>query len=213
MSVREEDRAAGEVDAGEVDAGEVDAGEVGHRCPAARRAARRPVRWGLVAGGTVVVVAGVAGGLLVFAGDGDAPKASGPATATATVVRTDLSDSTSVDGTLGFADSYTVIAGGHGHLTWLPDEGVTIHRGKRVYAADGVSVPLFYGATPLWRPLRTGVSDGPDVRELERNLSALGYGDDMTVDDTFTAATAAAVRAWQDDREGHRPARSRPATS
>jgi peptidoglycan hydrolase-like protein with peptidoglycan-binding domain len=63
---------------------------------------------------------------------------------------------------------------------------------------NGHSVPLFYGATPLWRPLSSGVS-GADVRELERNLTALGYGDDVTVDEDFTAATAAAVRSWQDD--------------
>jgi peptidoglycan hydrolase-like protein with peptidoglycan-binding domain len=124
---------------------------------------------------------------------------SSAAPATADIVRTDLTDQTEVDGTLGFADSYTVAGSGHGRLTWLPDEGSTIRRGKRVYEVDGHKVPLFYGAVPFWRTLRSGVSDGRDVRELESNLKALGYGDDVTVDDSFTAATAAAVRAWQDD--------------
>ena len=43
-------------------------------------------------------------------------------------------------------------------------------------------------------------SDGPDVEQLERNLRALGYGDDFTVDDDFTYATPAAVKEWQEDR-------------
>jgi peptidoglycan hydrolase-like protein with peptidoglycan-binding domain len=40
------------------------------------------------------------------------------------------------------------------------------------------------------------------VRQLERNLDALGYDADgrMTVDDEYTWATAAAVRALQEDR-------------
>ena len=40
---------------------------------------------------------------------------------------------------------------------------------------------------------------GADVLELERNLRALGYGDYLSVNRTFTAATARAVKAWQDD--------------
>ena len=44
---------------------------------------------------------------------------------------------------------------------------------------------------------------GPDVTQLERNLSALGYGG-FTVDDSFTAATTAAVKRWQ--KEMGRPA-------
>jgi peptidoglycan hydrolase-like protein with peptidoglycan-binding domain len=161
---------------------------------------RRPVRRRLVLGG-IALAAVVAAGAVALSGRGSGSgHASGPALATADIVRTDLADRTEVDGTLGFAGSYTVTAGGHGRLTWLPDTGDTIRRGKRVYGVDGHGVPLFYGATPLWRPLRDGVSDGPDVRELERNLSALGYGDGLTVDSSFTAATAAAVRSWQDDR-------------
>lgn len=178
MSVREEERA--------------------DREPEVAARSRRPVRR-LILGG-IALAAIVAAGAVVLLDGGSGPRhASGAAPATAVVVRTDLADRTEVDGTLGFAGSYTVTASGRGSLTWLPDSGATIRRGKRVYGVDGHSVPLFYGATPLWRPLRSGVSDGADVRELERNLSALGYGEDMTVDGSFTAATAAAVRSWQDD--------------
>jgi hypothetical protein len=37
------------------------------------------------------------------------------------------------------------------------------------------------------------------VRQLEENLVALGYGEDLDVDETFTADTAAAVEAWETD--------------
>jgi peptidoglycan hydrolase-like protein with peptidoglycan-binding domain len=56
-----------------------------------------------------------------------------------------------------------------------------------------------YGSLPLYRTLSDGVGDGRDVKQLERNLKALGYGDDMTVDDQFTGVTAEAVKDWQDD--------------
>ena len=90
---------------------------------------------------------------------------------TAGVVRTDLADRTEVDGTLGYAHTYTVLAGGAGRLTWLPAVGTVIRRGQRVYDVDGHRVPLLYGAIPLWRTLRSGVSNGRDVLELERNLA------------------------------------------
>jgi hypothetical protein len=41
-------------------------------------------------------------------------------------------------------------------------------------------------------------TEGTDVLQLERGLSALGY-DPGTIDGTYDASTAAAVRAWQDD--------------
>ena len=74
-----------------------------------------------------------------------------------------------------------------------------IGRGGTLLAVDNQPVQLFYGSIPPWRDLADGVDDGPDVKELERNLVALGYDPDrtMTVDDHFTAATAAAVERWQ----------------
>jgi peptidoglycan hydrolase-like protein with peptidoglycan-binding domain len=153
-------------------------------------------RWLLL--GTLFLV-GVAGTVLVLrdGSGGEAP--AGPAVSTASVTRSDLSDRTEVDGTLGYAKSYTVAVGTQGKLTWLPEVGDVITRGRRVYGLDGHSVPLFYGSTPFWRDLSYGMDDGRDVLELERNLAALGYGDGMTVDDHFSSETRAAVKDWQDD--------------
>jgi peptidoglycan hydrolase-like protein with peptidoglycan-binding domain len=165
------------------------------RVPADRPRRRRRL---VMAGIAAAAIAAAGAAVVLTRGSGE-HHTSGPALATVAVARTDLTDRTDVDGTLGYADSYTVAGSGRGRLTWLPDEGAVIRRGKRVYEVDGHRVPLFYGARPFWRPLQVGVSDGPDVRELERNLTALGYGSGMTVDDHFTSATAAAVRDWQDD--------------
>jgi peptidoglycan hydrolase-like protein with peptidoglycan-binding domain len=51
---------------------------------------------------------------------------------------------------------------------------------------------------PPYRLLKVGVDDGTDVKELEQNLSALGYTG-FTVDEHYTDATAQAVRDWQED--------------
>ncbi|MFI6584117.1 peptidoglycan-binding protein [Embleya sp. NPDC050493] len=91
---------------------------------------------------------------------------------------------------------------GPGTITWLPGVGETLARGDRVYGRDGTKVPLFYGETPFWRALSVGVDKGVDVRELEQNLQALGYGG-FTVDEKFTDATATAVKKWQKDM-GHK---------
>jgi peptidoglycan hydrolase-like protein with peptidoglycan-binding domain len=61
---------------------------------------------------------------------------------------------------------------------------------------NGRPIPLLYGSTPLTRQLTTGVS-GDDVRELENNLIALGYGSGVAADGSFTDADAAAVKRWQ----------------
>lgn len=144
------------------------------------------------------VVAGLAVGAFVVTARGDrrpAPAAAAPPTVP--VVRTDLVETQQVDGTLGYAGTAVVSSELNGIVTWLPQPGDTIARGQHVYEAGGRPVPLFYGTKPFWRDLYDGVSDGPDVRILEQNLKALGYGEGLTVDDTYTAATAARVRQWQ----------------
>ncbi len=160
------------------------------------RRRRRALKIIALLGGVAVLAVGAAVALHRGGGGGAAVTAALP---TAQVVRTDLSDRTKVDGTLGFADTYTVLSGGSGRLTWLPEAGDEISRGQRVYGLNGHRVPLFYGSTPFWRPLREGMDDGKDVLALERNLAALGYGDGLTVDDHFSSATKAAVEDWQDD--------------
>jgi peptidoglycan hydrolase-like protein with peptidoglycan-binding domain len=118
------------------------------------------------------------------------------------VQRQDLSGQTKVDGTLGYAGSATVQSPLTGRITWLPTVGTVVRRGGALLAVDNQPVQLFYGTRPAWRDLAVGVDDGPDVRQLEQNLVALGYDPDhqITVDDHYTWATKAAVKRWQKAR-------------
>ncbi len=83
-----------------------------------------------------------------------------------------------------------------GVYTALPAAGRTVSRGQTLYAVSGRPIPLLYGSTPLVRQLTAGVS-GDDVKELEDNLIALGYGSGLTADGSFTQADAIAVKRWQ----------------
>jgi len=133
---------------------------------------------------------------------GTPPAAPAAPTATATVQRQDLSGQTKVDGTLGYAGSASVQSPLSGRITWLPRTGQVIRRGGTLLSVNNQPVQLFYGTKPAWRDLSVGVDDGPDIRQLEQNLVALGYDPDhdITVDDHYTWATKAAVKRWQKAR-------------
>jgi len=118
------------------------------------------------------------------------------------VVRTDVQARTDLSGGLAYVADLTVanrLAGPEGGatLTGLATQGTVVRRGETLFSVDERPVVLLLGPIPAWRTLRAGVV-GADVRQLERNLEALGY-DGFTVDDTFTSATSAAVRRWQRD--------------
>jgi peptidoglycan hydrolase-like protein with peptidoglycan-binding domain len=162
----------------------------------------RTVRRLGVAAAAGVVLCGAAWWTGARAGNqtGDQDPGGEVATATAAVTRRDLRAQEEVAGTLGYGEPRAVANGRTGTVTDLPEEGAVVTRGQALYRVDGRPVPLLYGKLPAWRELSVGVDDGPDVRQLERNLVALGYDPDraITVDDHFTWATRAAVRRWQE---------------
>lgn len=125
----------------------------------------------LVAGSAAVALSG--GGF----GDGSGTRtaASDPSARTARVIRTDLSNSRTLEGTLGHGAATTVRGGGEGRITWLPSSGTTVTRGKTLYRVDDRPVPVLYGDLPLYRTLRAVNTVGRDVRVLADNLLALGY--------------------------------------
>ncbi|CAA9217848.1 MAG: hypothetical protein AVDCRST_MAG10-451 [uncultured Acidimicrobiales bacterium] len=156
--------------------------------------------------GLSVAIVG-SGGLLVASSDGGstestaAGQTAGVASATSSVAvsRMDLVARTEVDGTLGYAGRFSVSGQMQGTVTALPKAGAVIERGQALYSVDNRPVTLLYGDVPAWRRLGAGMADGPDVRQLEQNLVALGHATeaDMPVDEKFTSATTAAVRRWQ----------------
>jgi peptidoglycan hydrolase-like protein with peptidoglycan-binding domain len=152
-----------------------------------------------LAGGGAAVAVLVAGG--VIAAGGDAPSRAAeppaPARATAAVERRDLVDRESLSGTLGYADAGTLAAAAAGTLTALREPGSVITRGHSLYDLDDEPAAfLLYGDLPAWRDFAPGMTDGEDVRQLERNLHALGH-DPGTVDDDWDADTTAAVKRFQ----------------
>ena len=159
---------------------------------------RLGARLGVVA--LPVLAAGLTAGTLVgvYALHPAMTVASGTVTGTAPVVRTDIANIVQVNGSLSYGGSYTAVNQTPGTAyTALPAPGAVIRRGQRLYEVDGTPVTLFYGVRPEWRALAEGVTPGPDVAQLDRNLIALGYGAYLTVSDYYTGATAYAVELWQ----------------
>jgi peptidoglycan hydrolase-like protein with peptidoglycan-binding domain len=110
-------------------------------------------------------------------------------------------DRETFSGSLGYGDSRSVVNWLSGTITRLPAEGAVMRRGAILFRVDNSPVVLMYGSVPAYRALESGVSDGPDVEQLERNLRDMGYDPDgtMTVDGDFDADTADAVERWQED--------------
>jgi len=152
----------------------------------------------VLAGGAAA--AAVAAGGVVAVGGGEAPVRAAESTvarSTATVERRDLVDREDLDGTLGYADPGTLTAGVAGTLTKLREPGSTVTRGHSLYAVDGAPAAfLLYGELPAWRDFEPGMDDGEDVRQLERNLRALGHAPGR-VDDEWDEDTTEAVERFQ----------------
>lgn len=164
--------------------------------PGGRPRARRG--W-LLAGMVVLAVAAAVAAGIGFGGRSadHAPRRTVPP-ATAQVTRADLVDYLDVTGRVGFGAVSTLTArASAGTITSLPAVGTELRRGQAIYAVDTRPVTLLYGALPAYRAIKAG-DKGPDVRQFEENLRALGYRG-FTVDESFSAATTTAVRAWQKD--------------
>jgi hypothetical protein len=91
------------------------------------------------------------------------------------IVRTDLSTSRALDGTLGYGTPRVVKSAREGVVTGLPDGGKTVDRGQTLYQVNDEPVPLFIGAPPLYRTISGGNLTGRDVAMIAKNLKALGY--------------------------------------
>jgi peptidoglycan hydrolase-like protein with peptidoglycan-binding domain len=166
-----------------------------------RRRRRRAGRVVITVAAVVAVAAGVeaATGLGFGADNGGNDKrgATGGSLppATAKVTRQTLFDTQTEDGKLGHGDTSSATSRLQGTVTALAASGTTVKRGDAFSRIDNGPVLLLYGSLPAYRALSTGTK-GSDVKQFEENLTALGYRG-FTVDDTFTASTAVAVKKWQ----------------
>ena len=115
-----------------------------------------------------------------------------------------LSSQVSASGTLGYAvrgsdSSYSVVNQASGDYTALPSAGQVIRQGQVLYRVADNPVVLLNGSTPAYRSLSEG-DTGPDVRELNADLVALGYATRSELDPTsdyFSSETAYALERLQ----------------
>jgi hypothetical protein len=119
------------------------------------------------------------------------PVTSTPVTSTPVTTTKAASTASTGNGSTGSAASI---------ITALPEVGTTIDRGGSLAEVNGQpSAFLLFGTRPMYRTFTSGITDGPDVTQLEENLVALGMAttSTLTVDDTFTSATTTAIKRWQ----------------
>lgn len=128
---------------------------------------------------------------------------NGYPTSITTISEGALSSQTSTDGTLQYTtpggSEYSVVNQASGTFSKLPRAGAVFSRGQVLYRISNDPVILLYGNTPVYRTLSEGDS-GPDVRELNRNLVALGYATRSQLDpasDYFSYQTRYALERAQ----------------
>ena len=144
-------------------------------------------------------VAGAVAAVAIRGGQAAPAAPAPPQLATAAVVRTNLATTALTSGTLGYAATRPVVNMATGIYTWLPRPGVTIRAGGVLYRVDNTPVMLMAGGTPAWRPFALGMTDGPDVRQLQANLMAGHFADGLVTAPTghYDLLTADAVQRWQ----------------
>ena len=137
-----------------------------------------------------------------------------PELGTTAIVQTDLIERETFAGVLRFADPQILTTSIAGTVTAVSEIGTLFGLGDTVVEIDGQPVVLFYGDRPMWRTLALfgpdgGEIAGPDVLQLERNLTELGYPtlcdeeeeipDLSAPDDVFDEDTIRLVQDWRDD--------------
>jgi hypothetical protein len=165
--------------------------------PGVRRRAL-PVWLAAAALAGAVVTVSVRGGQAAPAAAAPQPRSD-----TAAVVRTDLVTTALTAGTLGYAAARPVVNQVTGIYTWLPRPGAVIRAGGVLYRVDDAPVTLMTGSTPAWRSFGLGMTDGPDVRQLQAYLIAGRFAGGLLTAPTghYDLLTADAVERWQAARD------------
>jgi peptidoglycan hydrolase-like protein with peptidoglycan-binding domain len=125
-------------------------------------------------------------------------------TSIGTVTQGPLAAGADASGTLGYAaqangSPYSLVNRASGVYTSLPAPLQVIRQGEALYGVGYRPVVLLDGSAPAARSLAQGDS-GPDVRQLNADLVALGYAKRSQLDprsDRFTTATGTAVSRLQ----------------
>ncbi len=121
---------------------------------------------------------------------------------TATIQQRTMESTEEFDGTLGYAGEGVIISGMNGTYTDLPQAGDILTLGDPIYEVDGTRTSyLMYGKRPAYRPLSIDSDNGPDIKQLEASLDAIGFpgvmGKNFKPDWNFQAKTETAIERWQ----------------
>src|SRR5438270_4644266 len=145
--------------------------EDGATASSARRARRL-----MVIGGAVALLAGVIVAVLI--GGRDSPNAAQQGAiqgaSTTTVERRSLLETDIETGTLGYCGELNVYGRLAGTVTWVPSAGTVVYPDHALYGVEGKGVYLLDGTQPARRAFHAGMSDGADVRQLNRGLRSMG---------------------------------------
>ncbi len=106
---------------------------------------------------------------------------------TAAITRQTLTDQRSFPGQLAYGAEHRVESPLEGIVTWLPDVGSVIERGKVLLRINDLPVVLLYGELPAYRALDAALK-GNDIKQFEANLKALGH----------SRLTDVTLRRWQE---------------
>ena len=171
---------------------------------------RRRWLWIVAVSIGLVAVAGIAVAVLSDGAADDVADAG--SLTTATVQRTDIVETVTLSGTLGFGSTdtvifrtspvgVTVVTGlAAGVVTDIVEEGTVVTPGDVLYDVNTVPVVVLAGDTPQYRSFHSRMSDGTDIEQLEQALADLGFDPDgdMTIDEDFTSATRDAIELLQE---------------
>ena len=151
----------------------------------------------------LVVAAAVVAGLTVWKPWDDSGTAVDPlrdrAIAEAVTTRT-LTEELTVRGELRRDELQTINSAASGRITGLEvADGDTVQVGDILFSLDGRRAVAVGGDLDFYRQLDVG-SDGPDVLQLEKALSAAGYSVGE-VDRYYTEETRSGLAEWQSDHD------------
>ncbi|GAA1796051.1 peptidoglycan-binding protein [Leucobacter iarius] len=156
-------------------------------------------RWVLTAAIAATAVVAIAGGAVAWQTLTPTPSAQAEVQKPHTVPATNspLTWSIRTTGAVTYANTRDLTATLGGTLTQLPKPGTVVGSGGVLYWADDKPVIAVDGKLPAWREFKQGMDDGPDVEQLERYLTDLGYFEGW-VDERFSDLTEKAIKQWQE---------------
>lgn len=157
--------------------------------------ARRRILISVIAASAVLTVGGGAAAWQLLTPPAQA-ETNVPAPNTVPAARGPLNSAIRTGGTIAYTNTREFPATLGGILTELPKPGTVVALGESLYKVNDQPVIAMNGSIPAWREFAAGMSDGPDVKQLQQNLSDLGFYGGW-ISEEFNDLTTSAIKEWQ----------------